>query len=59
MKPADLIAHCSNNVTKAAALAEVSEMAVRNWLKADSIPIIQQRSIEILTKGALKADESL
>lgn len=59
MKPADLMAHCNNNVTKAAALAEVSEMAVRNWVKADHIPIIQQRSIEILTKGALKADESL
>ena len=57
MKPADLMAHCGNNVTKAAALAEVSEMAVRNWLKADSIPIIQQRSIEILTKGTLKADD--
>lgn len=57
MKPTDLTEHCGNNITKAAALAEVSEMAVRNWVKAGSIPIIQQRSIEILTKGALKADD--
>lgn len=58
MKPADLMSHCNNNVTQAAATAKVSEMTMRNWIAAGSIPAAQQRSIELLTKGALKADES-
>lgn len=58
MKPADLMTYCNNNVTQAAATARVSEMTMRNWLAANAIPAAQQRSIELLTKGALKADES-
>jgi hypothetical protein len=31
---------------------------MRNWIKTEKIPESQQRSIEVLTKGALRADGS-
>lgn len=58
MKPNDLIQYCGGSLTLAAATAKVTENTMRNWKEAGKIPHLQQRSIEVLTKGALKAEES-
>ena len=50
--------YCHHDITEAATVAQVRENTIRNWRSAGSIPIVQQRSIEVLTKGKLKADKS-
>ena len=44
-------------LTKTAAALSVTEMTIRNWIKAGSIPTMAQLAIEALTKGAIKADK--
>ncbi len=57
MNVTQLMNYFDGDYTKAAAFCEVTENSVRNWSRAGSIPIVQQRSIEVLTKGKLKADK--
>ncbi len=57
MTPNELMEYSGGNLTTAAHTAQVKENTVRNWLAAGSIPAVQQRSIEVLTKGKLKADK--
>jgi len=55
MTPQELLDYSGGNITQAAVTARVTETCMRNWIKTEKIPESQQRSIEVLTKGALKA----
>jgi DNA-binding transcriptional regulator YiaG len=43
--------------TKLAAELGVTEMTIRNWEKADSIPRVAQLAIQTLSKNKLKAED--
>ena len=57
MTPQELLDYSGGNRIKAALTAKVTEQCIKNWLIAGKIPPLQQRSIEVLTKGALRTDE--
>ena len=56
MKASEVIEYFGSQ-TEAAKAIEVSIPSVWAWVANDSVPMLRQYQIEIMTKGKLKADK--
>lgn len=56
MTPDQVIQHFGGDIKKAAINLGVTEMAIRKWIKADSVPKLRQFELQVRTGGILQVD---
>lgn len=56
MTPEQVVDHFGGSTKKAAKILGVTEMAIRKWIKAGSVPKLRQYELQVRTGGILQVD---
>ena len=56
MSPQQVVEHFGGSIKTAANNLGVTEMAIRKWIKAGSVPKLRQFELQVRTGGILQVD---
>ena len=56
MSPQQVVEHFGGSIKTAATNIGVTEMAIRKWIKAGSVPKLRQFELQVRTGGILQVD---